>query len=324
LILHSGGLRARVLSLGARLAELWVPDRTGTVADVVLGFDHPADWLERGGYLGATCGRFANRIAGARFTLDGKDYPLDRNEGPGQLHGGSSGFDAKHWQIAEHSDRHAVFALVSPAGDMGYPGTLTARVTYRLDGSTLAIRMEAETDAPTVVNLAHHSYFNLAGQGSGNVLEQVLRIDADHYLPVDDLKIPTGEVRSVNGTAHDFRKPRAIGSVMPGPGGFDHNFCLSLPADPTGLRPCLEAVDPASGRGFRLRTSEPGVQLYTGGHFDGTPGKAGSRYPRFAGFAVETQRYPNAPNTPEFPSARLDPGQAYDHRMLFDFTPRPV
>jgi aldose 1-epimerase len=320
-VLQSDRLRARVLTLGARLAELWVPDRTGVLADVVLGFDDPADWLDRGGYLGATCGRFANRIANGRFTLDGTNYQLDRNERRGHLHGGSAGFDARQWRILEQSYSHAVFELISPAGDMGYPGRLSARVTYALAGHVLNLRMEATTDAPTVVNLVHHSYFNLAGHGSGDVLGHRLQIEADRYLPVDDRKIPTGELRPVAGSAFDFRKPRGIGDLMPDTNGFDHNFCLTAAQDATGLRACLDAADPGSGRRLRLRTTEPGLQLYTGAHFDGTPGKAGAVYGRFAGFAVETQRFPDTPNRAEFPSARLDPGQHYDHRMAFDFTP---
>jgi aldose 1-epimerase len=322
--LQSGALRARVITLGARLTGLWVPDRKGALADVVLGFDRVEDWLDKGGYLGATCGRFGNRIAKGHFVLDGQEIQLSQNEGAGHLHGGKTGFDARHWQIEARSESQVVFALTSPAGDMGYPGTLRARATYSLEGLTLGILMEAATDAPTVVNLVHHSYFNLAGHASGDILRHRLRIDADGYLPVDGDKIPTGDIRPVAGTAFDFRQPRAIGDGMPDPGGFDHNFCLTAAMDPSGLRPCLEAADPLSGRRMRLQTTEPGVQLYTGGHFDGTLGKTGACYPRIAGFAVETQRFPNAPNTPHFPSARLDPGQRYAHRMRFDFTPSPA
>lgn len=318
--LEAGGLRARLFTWGARLAELWVPDAKGTLADIVLGCDSLPDWQTHGTYLGATCGRYANRIAEGRFTLDGRAVQVDQNEGATHLHGGRAGFDLKHWVIDSHSDTHVTFATTSPAGEMGYPGHLTARTTYRIDGA-LWIEMEATTTAPTVVNLVNHAYFNLAGQGAGDVMGQHLRVEAGHYLPVDAQLIPTGEVRAVADTAFDFRALRPIGAALPGPGGFDHNLCLSAPTGPDGLRPCLEATDPASGRRMRLSTTEPGVQLYTGAHFDETPGKAGARYPRFAGFAAETQRFPDSPNRPQFPPARLDPGQTYRHLMRFDFTP---
>ena len=315
------GLRVAILTNGARLAELWVPDRKAQLADIVLGFDKLTDWQDQGGYLGATCGRYSNRVADGRFSLDGRPIQLDQNEGQQHLHGGRSGLDTKLWQIADHSDRHVTLASQSPDGEMGYPGALTARVTYRVQGLGLSIEMEATTDAPTVVNLVNHAYFNLAGHSSGDVLGQRLQVDAAFYLPVDERLIPTGEVRDVSGTPFDFRVARAIGAEMPGPGGFDHNLCLSSPTDAAGLRSCLSAEDPVSGRRMRVSTTEPGLQLYTGAHFDGTHGKAGARYPRFAGFAAETQRFPNSPNSPHFPSARLEPGQIYRHVMMFDFTP---
>ncbi|MFN5998944.1 MAG: aldose epimerase family protein [Paracoccaceae bacterium] len=318
-----GGFRAEILTYGARLAGLWVPDRNGTLADVVLGCDSLAGWRDKGRYMGATCGRYANRIANGRFDLDGRNVQLDCNEGQHHLHGGHAGFDVKHWKVEEHSESHATFVITSPDGDMGFPGTVTARVTYRIEGLQLLIVMEAWTDAPTVVNLVNHAYFNLAGHGSGDVLGQTLQVEAGFYLPVDDTLIPTGEIRSVTGTVFDFREPRPIGAQMPGPGGFDHNLCLSSPPDATGLRPCLRAHDPASGRSMQLSTTEPGVQLYTGAHFAGMPGKAGANYPRFSGFAAETQRFPNSPNMQHFPSARLDPAQTYRHEMRFDFTPGP-
>lgn len=318
--LEAGGLKAVLLTWGARLAELWVPDRKSNQADIVLGHDNPKDWETHGTYLGATCGRYGNRIAGGSFTLDGKTVQLDQNEGPKTLHGGTQGFDRKTWEIADHSDTHVTFALTSPDGDMGFPGTLTATTTYRIDGQTLTIEMTATTDAPTSVNLVNHAYFNLAGQGAGDIMGQHLQIEAAHYTPVDDQLIPTGEIRAVAGTAFDFRQPRTIGAQLPGPGAFDHNLCLSAPTGPDGLRLCLTATDPASGRRMRLSTNQPGVQLYTGAHFDG-PGKQGAHYPRFAGFAAETQRFPDSPNNPQFPSTRLNPGETYRHVMRFDFTP---
>lgn len=318
--LEADGLKLVLLTWGARLAELWVPDSKGNRADIVLGHDNAKDWATYGTYLGATCGRYGNRIAGGSFTLDGKTRPLDRNEGPKTLHGGSKGFDRKAWTIESHSDTHVTFALTSPGGDMGFPGTLHARTTYRIAGRTLTIEMTATTDAPTVVNLVNHAYFNLEGQGAGDIMRQHLQIEASHYTPVDDQLIPTGEILTVAGTAFDFRQPRPIGAKLPGPKAFDHNLCLSAPIGADGLRPCLTATDPASGRRMQLSTNQPGVQLYTGAHFDG-PGKQGAHYPRFAGFAAETQRFPDSPNRPQFPSARLNPDETYRHLMRFDFTP---
>ncbi len=185
------GMRVVLLSWGARLAELWVPDRQGTLADIVLGHDSPTDWQTHGTYLGATCGRYANRIAGGRFALDGRRVQLDRNEGPNTLHGGSMGFDRRHWTIDSQSDTHVTFALISLDGEMGFPGTLTARTTYRIDGPALMIEMTAATDAPTVVNLVNHAYFNLAGQGAGDIMGHQLQVEANHYLPVDHELIPT-------------------------------------------------------------------------------------------------------------------------------------
>ncbi|WP_431298683.1 aldose epimerase family protein [Tabrizicola sp. BL-A-41-H6] len=319
-----GGLRVVLLTYGARLAELWVPDRDGSLADIVLGHDDLQDWRTQGGYLGATCGRYSNRIADGRFVLDGRAIKVDQNEGNQHLHGGRDGFDRKLWTIDSHSAQHVTFAAASPDGEMGYPGAVTMRTTYRIDAAGgLVIEMTAKTNTATVINMVNHAYFNLAGQGAGDVMGQLLSVCAGFYLPVDDRLIPTGEVRPVTGTAFDFRALRPIGALLPGPGGFDHNLCLSAPVAADGLRPCLQALDPVSGRRITMSTTEPGVQLYTGAHFDATPGKAGQRYARFAGFAVETQRFPDSPNNPHFPSARLAPGETYRHVMRFDFCPAP-
>lgn len=318
----SSGLRAVVAPFGARLVALMAPGRDGSLADIVLGHDRAEDYLTQPGYLGATCGRYANRIADAQFSLDGTKIQLAPNEGANQLHGGPRGFDSAIWNIADQSDSHVSFTHLSPAGDMGFPGTLHASSTYRLKGLRLWIEMTATTDAPTVVNLAHHSYFNLAGQGSGSVMDHDLQITARHYLPVDAENIPTGEILSVTGTAFDFTSLRRIGQALPGPGGFDHCFCLSDPLqDKDLLRSAALLVHPASGRCLRLATDAPGLQVYTGAHFDGQPGKDGARYPRFAGIALETQGFPDSPNRPQFPSTRLDPGQTYRHCMRLDFTP---
>lgn len=322
----ASGLTLRILTLGARLAQLWVPDRDGRVADIVLGHDRLQDYLASKTYLGATCGRYSNRIAGGRFSLDGQEVQLDCNEGNTHLHGGRGGFDRKLWQIADLAATSVTLTARSADGEMGYPGEVLLTCRYSIDaGNRLWIEMGAATSAPTVINMVNHSYFNMAGQGAGDVLGQHLRVGAGHYTPVDGDLIPTGEVRAVAGTPFDFTRMRRIGDSLPGPLGFDHNWCLSGATTPRwgeALRFCAEALDSASGRRFEVWTSEPGVQLYTGGYIDDSlPGKGGARYGRFSGFTLETQTFPDSPNRPQFPSARLDPGQTYRHVMAFDFTP---
>ena len=319
----ASGPRARVITYGARLAELWVPDRAGVLADIVLGHADAAGYEASKGYLGATCGRYSNRIAGARFRLDGREVRLDANEGEKHLHGGSAGFDRKIWEIAAATDRAVSLTAVSEDGEMGYPGRLTLQVRYWLDADDrLWIAMEATTDAPTVVNMVNHSYFNMAG--SGSVMGQHLRLGATHFTPVGPDLIPTGEVRSVAGTAFDFQSLREIGADLPGASGFDHNLCLTGPVLAhwgEALRFCAEAVDPASGRRLEVWTTEPGVQFYTGAHLGDATGKGGVPIAPFTGFTLETQRFPDSPNQPQFPSARLEPGQRYRHLMAFDVTP---
>lgn len=318
-----GGVSARILTWGARLAELWVPDRAGAVADIVLGHDSAADWQASSTYFGATCGRYANRIAGARFVLDGREVQLDANEGAKHLHGGAQGFDRRHWAVVAQGADHVTLALTSEAGDMGYPGRMQAQVDYRFDAQgRLHVTMTATTDAPTIVNLVNHAYFNMAGQGAGPVLDQRLQIHAAHYTPVDADLIPDGQVLAVAGTPFDFTTLRAIGAQMPGDFGFDHNFCLSGPAEADGLRLCAVAEDPASGRRMQIRTDQPGVQFYTGAYLDDRlPGKRGAVIGPYTGFCLETQIFPDSPNRPHFPDARLNPGDTYRHRMVMDFSP---
>ena len=316
-ISDGGSCRALLSDFGARLVQLWTPDRDGKLADIVLGHDRPDAYLApESRYIGATCGRYANRIANARFDLDGQEYPLQANEGAKQLHGGKDGFDAQVWTVTSTSASAVSFALTSADGDMGYPGTLTAEVTYAFTApKTLEISFRADvSDKPTVVNLVNHAYFNLCGQGSGAVDKQLLSIAADHYLAVDQDLIPVGNPKAVDGTPFDFRKQRALDADVP-PGGFDHNFCLTAQNQPQ-----ITAVDPVSGRGFKLWTDQPGVQLYTAGHFPkGYPGKNGARIGPRGGFAVETQRWPDSPNRPDFPSATLRPKEVYTHHMRFNF-----
>lgn len=311
------GLVARLISYGARLTELQVPDRAGRLADVVVGHDRLEDYVASGTYFGATCGRYANRIAGGRFDLDGQAVQVDVNEGANHLHGGRDGFDRKIWVIAALSDAEVVFTAHAADGEMGFPGACDLRVSYGLDDDNrLRIVMQAVADRPTVMNIVNHSYFNLAGQGS--VLDQVLRVDAAAYTPVDGALLATGEVRAVAGTAFDFRVAKPIGRDFSGldTKGYDHNWCLNG----AGMRDCVVAWDPLSGRRLTLATSEPGLQIYTGGYLDAAmPGKAGRGQCQFGGFTLETQKYPGSPNWPQFPTARIAPGLDYHHAMELRF-----
>ncbi len=321
-IRNANGLTARLISYGARLIEFWAPDRDGRFADLTLGWDTLGDYVAERGCFGATCGRYANRIANARFPLDGETVVLDPNEGKNQLHGGPRGFDKRIWDIVANDESAVVFALASGAGDQGFPGNLRAEVAYRLtDDDVLEIAFSAETDTPTVVNLVNHAYWNLCGHDSGDILNHDLRIDADAYLPVSDEKIPLGEPASAAGTPFDFKAPTRIGdSLNAVPAGYiDHNYCLN--GRRGDVRDVAVLSDPVSGRRMVLSTTEAGVQVYTAAHLDGTSiGKGGARYPRAAGLALETQTWPDAPNQSSYPSARLDPGDTYDHRMALKFT----
>jgi aldose 1-epimerase len=324
-VLENGlGMRAKVIAYGARLTEMHVPDRQGRLADVALGFDDLPSYVRHKTYFGATCGRFSNRIADGRFALDGEAYRLDRNEGDvSHLHGGHVGFDRRIWsaEVDERTNR-IQFSLISLDGDQGYPGTVVASASYQLtERGELKIRMTAVTDRPTVVNMVHHSYWNLGGHDSGSTREHRLAIDADHYLPVDSHLIPTGEVVKVAGTPFDFRQGKAIGAGLDALAlsAFDHNWVLNGPAE--RLRPCVRLVDPASGRGLEVACNQPGLQFYSSVALpaDGPLGKGGVPYRPFDAVVLETQGFPNAPNVGHFPSARLDPGTLYDHHMNFRF-----
>ncbi|MER6343879.1 aldose epimerase family protein [Streptomyces sp. NPDC001595] len=307
--LERAGVRVRILSYGGIVQSVEAPGRDGRTANVVLGFDGLDGYLENPGpYLGALIGRYANRIAGARFELDGLTYALAPNNGPNSLHGGERGFDQRVWQAGpvEHGLR---LTRVSPHGEEGFPGRLTVAVTYSLDADgALRIRYEAVTDAPTVVNLTNHSYFNLSGgAGSGPAGGHELRIAAGRYTPVDEDLIPTG-VAEVAGTRFDFRKPRVTGS------GYDHNFVLDKGVT-SAAEEVAELYDPASGRVLTVATTEPGLQLYTADHLDGplSPG---------AGIALETQHFPDSPNRPEFPSTVLRPGRTFRSETVYGFAIR--
>lgn len=320
--LSAGGLEATVVAHGARLVRMLMPGRDGTPADVVLGFDRVADYLASDAYFGATCGRYGNRIGGAAFTLDGVRHALAVNEPPNQLHGGPDGFDRRIWRAEADAAENAVtFTLVSPDGDQGYPGTLTATTRYRLtDDGVLDIAMTATTDRPTIVNIVHHSYWNLAGHASGDLRDQRLWVRGGFTTPVGTDLIPTGEVRPVDGSPFDLRNGVVLGEALDAVGGFgfDHNWCLEGAAGE--LRPVALLEHPGSGRRMELLTDQPGLQVYTGGYLSETiVGKGGQPYCRFGGLALESQRFPNSPNIGHFPSARLDPGETYRHRMQLRF-----
>jgi aldose 1-epimerase len=317
--LQDGAMQARVMTYGARLVSLDVPDAHGNIADVVLGYDALAPYLEdHKTFFGGIIGRFANRIAAGSFLMDGKRYDVAKNSGNNSLHGGTEGFDKRVW-TAQRIAHGVELTLVSQDGDQGFPGTLKVRVQYTLQFSTLKIEYFAVTDADTVVNLTSHSYFNLAGEGSGDILRHVVTIHADRYTPVNSQMIPTGEVASVTGTPFDFRKPTAIGARIDAANeqltiakGYDHNFVVSGNADQQGLHTAARVMDPASSRVLVVKTTQPGVQFNSGNALDGTVhGKHGHVYGRHASFCLETQHFPDSPNRPAFPSIELKPGQTF-------------
>ncbi|RAK43039.1 aldose 1-epimerase [Actinoplanes lutulentus] len=321
---NPNGMRVRVLGYGGIIQSVEVPDRDGVFANVALGFadvqgyrDHP------GPYFGAIIGRFGNRIAKGRFTLDGSEYSVPLNNGPNSLHGGLSGFDRQSWKC-QQVEGSLTLSHVSPDGDQGYPGELSVTVTYTLTSdNALRIDYAAVTDAPTVVNLTNHSYFNLAGAGSGDVYGHLMQIHADGFLPVDAGLIPSGEIAPVDGTAMDFREPIAIGArirsneeqLLLG-GGYDHNWVLRG----SGLREVARVVEPVHGRTLTVLTTEPGVQFYSGNFLTGTfAGAGGAAYRQGDGFALETQHFPDSPNHPAFPSTTLLPGATYTSTTIYDF-----
>ncbi|NUO98897.1 MAG: galactose mutarotase [Nonomuraea sp.] len=294
--LSSGRLRADVLTYGAILRSLEVSG-----VNVVLGLDTLDDYLTRSRYFGAVVGRYGNRIANGRFTLDGHEHHLPVNNGPASLHGGTEGFDRKVWTITARTPESVTLELTSPDGDQGYPGTLTASITYTLAGDAIRLDYTAETDAPTVLNLTNHSYFNL--KGGGDVLDHVITMAAGHYLPVDEAKIPTGELAPVKGTPFDFTEPHAVGERADG--AYDHCFVLDGGIQVT-----------AGGLTMEVTTTEPGVQFYAGGMLDGVATPFGP----FAGLCLETQHFPDSPNQPRFPSTVLRPGERFTSTTTYRFT----
>ncbi|WP_375787556.1 aldose epimerase family protein [Bradyrhizobium sp. Pha-3] len=325
------GFEASILPFGATLQALLAPDRGGHCDDVVLGHDEFDGYLAQRKFFGATIGRYANRIAGGRFVLDGETVNLDANNGPNALHGGPQGFDRKLWRVVELTDEPGptlVLERESPHGEGGYPGNLQTRVTYRVrDPMELAVIYEATTDRPTYVNLTNHSFFNLDGARSGmQILDHRLTIASDHFLAVDATAIPLSEPpRPVDGTPFDFRKPTAIGARIRTNDeqlrlgrGYDHNFCL---ASGTGVRLAARLEAPRSGRVMELFTDQPGLQFYSGNFLDGsTAGKGDRLYRQSDALCLEPHAWPDTPNRPDFPSARLDPGQIYRRTAIYRFS----
>ena len=327
---NSKGIETTITNYGGRVVTLKTPDRAGRFCDVVLGFDLLDGYLQKNPYFGAIVGRYANRIANGEFKLDGQTYKLACNDGPNALHGGLKGFDKVVWGAAEIStNKQPALQLryVSKDGEEGYPGNLTVAVAYALtDQDELRIDFDAITDKDTVVNLTNHSYFDLSGEASGNILHYEITIDADRFTPVNTNLIPTGELRKVDGTAFDFRKPAPIGSRIDEKDeqlqlgiGYDHNYVLNRSSDELLL--AARVLDPKSGRVLEVLTTEPGVQFYSGNHLDGTvKGKGGVVYKFRSGFCLETQHFPDSPNHPEFPSTLLKPGQRHKSSTVFKFS----
>jgi aldose 1-epimerase len=329
---NTNGLKAKIMTYGGILVSLEVPDRNGKLADVVLGYEKLEGYLRNNPFFGATVGRYANRIANGEFTLDGTKYSLAKNNGNNHLHGGIKGFDKVVWSAESFKEKDAVglkLTYVSKDGEEGYPGNLTCTVTYTLtDDNGLKISFDALTDKPTIVNLSHHSYFNLAGQGNGDILGHKLMINADRFTPVDEGLIPTGELRSAKGTPMDFTKPAAIGArideddqQLKHGGGYDHNWVLNRTDDELAL--AVRVYEPTSGRVMEVYTTEPGVQFYAGNFLDGKiTGKAKKIYKHRYGFCLEPQHFPDSPNKPNFPSVVLRPGQRYTHITVYKFSVR--
>ena len=321
-ITNSAGHSIQLTNYGAIIVSINVPDKTGQLANVTLGFDKLDGYLQRHPYFGATVGRFCNRIAKGTFAIDGQQYKLAINNGPNHLHGGNVGFDMLVWKAEEVSSEKQAgirFTLLSPDGQEGYPGNLNVTAEYLWDeSSTLTAKFSATSDKPTPVNLTNHAYFNLGGSKSGVIYDHQLQLHCDKYLAVDNDMIPTGAIVDVANTPLDFRQPHTIGeriSQLPATNGYDH--CFVVNGDAGKLRACANVVDPKSGRGMEIQTTQPGVQLYTGNFLAGNEGNGG--FKQHEAFCLETQHYPNAPNKPSFPSTLLKPGEKFEQTTTFKF-----
>ena len=329
---NAHGIEVRAITYGAIITVIRTPDRSGQLADIVFGFDSLQGYLAQSPYFGAIVGRFANRIARGQFSLDGVTYHLATNNGPNSLHGGLRGFDKVLWTaepVQSDSGAGVVFHYLSPNGEEGYPGNVDVRVTYMLTPrDELVVDYTATTDKATPLNLSQHSYWNLHGDGKGDILDHILTLDASAYTPVDSTLIPTGQITAVAGTPFDFRSPTVIGARIEQPNkqlrfgkGYDHNWVLDRPAGGgTALVRAAGLVDSTSGRTLEISTSEPGIQFYSGNFLDGTiTGKHGVVYGHRAALCLETQHFPDSPNHPNFPSTILRPGETYHSRTVFSF-----
>eukprot|EP00042_Codosiga_hollandica_P030934 m.183449 g.183449 ORF g.183449 m.183449 type:complete len:341 (+) comp53498_c0_seq2:2-1024(+) len=319
---HPSGASVQLSTYGASIVSIRVPSKSGEIGEVTLGFATDAEWRTKNtAYLGATIGRYGNRIANGKFELDGATYTLAQNNGANSLHGGIKGFDKVDW-VGRIDEDKVVFAYTSPAGEEGFPGTVTAEVAFSLSSELeLTIVYTATTDAPTVLNLTNHTYFNLAGPGANNVLGHVVHAPIEQYVPVNAALIPTGEIASVAGTPFDFREATAIGArVAQVDNGYDHNLLVNRDPASDHLEYALQVSEPTSGRTLQVFTTEPGIQLYVGGFLDGSMiGREGLGYGQFGGLCVETQHYPDSPNQPLFPSAVLRPDQSYSSTTVYKF-----
>jgi len=321
---NKNGLTAEIINYGGIVVSLYVPDKNGKADDVVLGCDSLEDYSDSP-YFGAVIGRYANRIENAVFELNGKEYRLAKNDGNNHLHGGIKGFDKVVWDVLEHSDNTLKLHYLSPDGEEGYPGNLDITVTYTItDDNELSIDYKAKSDADTIVNLTNHSYFNLSGHDSGNILNHQLKINAEKFTVSNEELIPTGEIAGVEGTPLDFRNLRPIGDGIQADNihikygnGYDHNFVLNV----SGKEPefAAEVFDPASGRRMKVYTTKPGIQLYTGNYISDIKGKGGIRYGKNGGLCLETQFFPNSVKHKHFPSPVLKAGELYHHITIYKF-----
>jgi len=325
---NKNGLEITVTNFGGRIVELFAPDRNGQFEDIVLGHDKIDKYIHHTGerFLGSTIGRYGNRIAKGKFKLDGIEYTLPINNEPNSLHGGTTGFDMLVWDARQINKQTIEFKLISPNGDQGFPGTLNVTMTYRLnDDNELGITYQATTNKKTVVNLTHHSFFNLHGAGVGTINDHILTINASNYNPVDSTLIPAGPIATVEGTPMDFRRPVKIGARVDQDfeqlkfgRGYDHNWVIDRKTAKE-LEQAAVVYEPVSGRSIEVWTTEPAIQFYGGNFFDGEIGKGNKNYDFRASLALETQHFPDSPNRPDFPSTELNPGEKYYHQCVYKF-----